>query len=712
MATIIDLANLGDRGFVMRGERNNDRAGAGVSSAGDINGDGFDDVIVGARRNNDGGRASGTAYVIYGKADGFERLYLGKLSPEEGFAIRGGKFDQVGASVSGIGDFNGDGLCDVIIGSYLRGDSYVVFGKEDGLGTIDLPSLTAADGFKMHADGWSRFSQGVSTAGDVNGDGYDDVIVGVPYGARGSGGKAYVVFGNAAGTGPADLAHLTPDEGFLIRGVPGYNYAGGSVASAGDINGDGFGDLIVGDINADKPGTYSVGAAYVVFGKADGFGTVDLADLTLADGFAIYGERQGDEAGFSVASAGDVNGDGFADVIVGAPQAYNDLYEVGNAYVVYGKAGGFDSVDLASLTRAEGFAIIGDRSLDIAGWSVASAGDVNGDGFADVVVGASLGDNGGKDVGNAYVIYGKAGGLGTIDLGELADDAGFVIQGESEFGGTGFSVASAGDVNGDGFDDVTVGAYRDPANGYNSGAAYVVFGEKPTEDVVRIGSVADQTIHGGFGNDTLKGAGGDDGLIGNEGDDRLEGQGGNDDLRGGDGTDNLLGGAGDDIMYGGVGDDRLSGSRGVDALYGGAGKDLLSGGAEADLFHFSKGGSSADYALADIITDFSQDEHDRIDLSDYDAIPKTKTFDAFRFIGNAAFSGEAGQLRYELGRKETLVTGDTDGDRVADFTIRIDTLFKLTFADFVLRPADAPLEGRHLFLSHPDWTANPLLHLA
>lgn len=205
-----------------------------------------------------------------------------------------------------------------------------------------------------------------------------------------------------------------------------------------------------------------------------------------------------------------------------------------------------------------GFVMHGERKSDHAGMSVASAGDIDGDGFADVIVGAPRNNDGGNQAGSAYVIFGHAGDFDRIGLGKLSPEDGFAIRG-GKAEGIGYSVASAGDVNGDGFDDVTIGEYRNGANGYGAGAAYVVFGEKPTDDVTQIGSEASQTIHGGFGDDTLRGGGGDDVLIGAEGNDSLQGQGGGDDLNGGDGDDKLTGGVGDDIMHGGDGGDRLLG---------------------------------------------------------------------------------------------------------------------------------------------------------
>jgi hypothetical protein len=189
------------------------------------------------------------------------------------------------------------------------------------------------------------------------------------------------------------------------------------------------------------------GAAYVVFGKASGFGAVDgtgrtvidLETLAPADGFIVQGDTVGDFAGNSVSSAGDVNGDGFADLIVAAGGGDDGGSNAGEAYVVFGKASGFGTVDgtgravidLSTLSPADGFIVQGDTAYDNAGKSVSSAGDVNGDGFADLIVGALGGDDGGSIAGEAYVVFGKASGFGTtvggrsvIDLTTLAPATG------------------------------------------------------------------------------------------------------------------------------------------------------------------------------------------------------------------------------------------------------------------------------------------------
>ena len=328
-------------------------------------------------------------------------------------------------SLAGVGDTNGDGFDDVLVG--FNQSTYLVFGGRTG--QVDLANL-GGRGFKVTGH-WDTMS--VAAAGDVNGDGLDDLLIADVHEPERSSlpGEAYVIFGGAAED--VDLADLG-DRGFRIRGAAPYDIKAGGIAGAGDVNGDGYDDVLVG----------SFGSSYVVLGRSTATADVELA--AIGDrGFRI--DHAGDWSE-RVAGAGDVNGDGYDDVLV-EPRAGNNARE-GSSYVVFG--GSTANVDLAAL-GARGFRVDGAEDFDNSGASVAGAGDVNGDGLDDVLIGAPGAEAcDRKDSGVSYVVLG--GSTTDVDLADLGD-RGFGIDG-SPRERLGDLVAGAGDVNGDGFADVLV----------------------------------------------------------------------------------------------------------------------------------------------------------------------------------------------------------------------------------------------------------------
>ena len=546
LISILVKENLA-RGFVINGENADDKSGHSVSTAGDVNGDGLDDLIVGAFRASPSSKFNaGKSYVVFGKADNTAINLSAITSGTGGFVINGENAgDFSGSSVSNAGDVNGDGLDDLIVGAYKAdpsgksnaGKSYVIFGKANNT-AINLSAI-GTGGFVINGENemeWSGYS--ASTAGDVNGDGLDDLIVGA-FQANLNGtysvGKSYVIFGKADNTAINLSAIASGTGGFIINGENFIDNSGYSVSTAGDVNGDGLDDLIIGAPNANLSGRIDAGKSYVVFGKADNTAINLSAIASGTGGFVIIGEFTDNNSGFSVSSAGDVNGDGLDDLIVGAPYSHLRTGEkAGRSYVVFGKKDN-TVVDLYAIAQGTGgFAINGENKIDFSGSSVSNAGDVNGDGLDDLIVSAYRADLSGKsNAGKSYVIFGKTDST-AINLSAIASGTGgFVIIGENTNDYNGYSTSTAGDVNGDGLDDLIVGApYANLSGRIDAGKSYVVFGKtdtnaidltKPNSDSkyaidhlgnggadVFIGTSSDEIFVAGAGNDTLIGNGGMD----------------------------------------------------------------------------------------------------------------------------------------------------------------------------------------------------------
>jgi hypothetical protein len=401
----------GNGGFALDGEASYDRAGQSVSGAGDVNGDGLADLIVGAVGNDAQAAYAGRSYVVFGRAETDTVLLSEVAAGNAGFPLDGAAaYDFSGASVSGAGDVNGDGLDDLIVGTYgAAPSSYVVFGKADTSAVFLSEVGVVADGFKLDGETIgddSGFS--VSGAGDVNADGLADVIVGARRAdANGDqSGRSYVVFGKADAQTVRLSEIAAGTGGFALDGEVADDYSGWSVSGAGDVNGDGMDDVIVGAPGIPVYGPGVPGRSYVVFGKVDG-DTVQLSQVTAGiGGFALDGEAMRDYAGWSVSGAGDVNGDGLADVIVGAMRADPNGDSSGRSYVVFGKAD-TDTVLLSEVAEGVGgFIVDGESAYDLMGMSVSDAGDFNGDGFADVIVGAYGADPNDDFSGRSYVVFG------------------------------------------------------------------------------------------------------------------------------------------------------------------------------------------------------------------------------------------------------------------------------------------------------------------
>lgn len=399
-----------------------------------------------------------------------------------GFVIDGSAtINALGQAVAGMGDIDDDGSADLLIGApYARtllgegpaGRSYVVRGKADHE-PITLEELeSGSGGYAIHGSLDSRNSgSAVANAGDVDGDGIDDILLGDPY--AGDGGRAHLVFGKTDSE-RIDLTDVDAGDGGILILGPANAGVGAGVAGLGDLDADGHADFLVG-----APGLgASAGAGAVVFGAPD----LDAFDIEEVGngvrGFMLVGELASSLVGRTVAALGDVNGDGIGDLAVGGGSGYAS--DPHRSYVVFGKLDEAPVVleELGELGElgTTGFIVVGDPAGSI-GQSIGAIGDIDGDGRGDFAVGDARIGLGGR----VYVVLGKPDGA-PVDVTQLGD-AGFVIDAESPDDFLGMSVAGAGDMNGDGLGDLVVSALLASPNGLESGAAYVVYGDPARTDV-------------------------------------------------------------------------------------------------------------------------------------------------------------------------------------------------------------------------------------
>ena len=476
---VFNLADLnGQNGFIINGINggqypNGDFSGCSVSGAGDVNGDGISDIIIGADGAN---YNTGQSYVVYGNRNGFAPfLNLSSLNGQNGFVINGVNDDyaaQSGISVSDAGDINADGIADIIIGVRegginSTGQSYVVFGSR-----LEFPSsispnwFTGQNGFVINGiDDFHFAGISVSGAGDVNADGIDDVVIG----ALAS--QSYVLFGSKdIFSSQVFLADLNGVNGFVING----NDTGSliSVSGIGDINADSIDDIIIGAPWAN----YDAGQTYVIFGSKNEFPPqFNLSGLNGQNGFVINGINYIDDIngiGGSIGAAGDVNDDGIMDVIIGESNCMGGC-GAGNVFIVFGNRNGFSpQLDLNNLNGQNGFIINGIHGR-WTGSTVSSVGDINSDGIDDIIMGVPGANN--EGAGQSYIIFGsKYEFPAVINSTWLNGQNGFIINGININDTSGWSVSGAGDINADGIADIIISA--ELAN-YDAGQTYVIFGQ-------------------------------------------------------------------------------------------------------------------------------------------------------------------------------------------------------------------------------------------
>jgi len=447
---------LGPPAWIGEGNQASADYGYSVAGAGDVNGDGYGDVIVGAREHTNGQLQEGRAYVYLGSAAGLSTTPDWTVESDQDFAI-------LGQAVASAGDVDGDGYDDVLVSApwydTLLGDDGRVWlyrGSSTGLSATPAWSYDG-DQFSM------KFGYSLACAGDVNGDGYSDVVIGA-IGSDGAGtndqGRAFLFLGSPAG--------LSTTPAWTADGVHTFELFGESVAGAGDVDGDGFDDVLVGSYGYTN-GQGGEGRAVLYLGSAGG--------LSSTPAWSREGNQQGAAYGTDVASAGDVNGDGYSDVLVGAYRYDAGQVDEGRAFLYLGSASGLSTV---AAWKAEG-----DQGDALFGYSVGSPGDLNADGFSDVVVGAVWFESGEVEEGAAFLYMGSSSGLSPTPA--------WIAEGNQVRADFGYALGAAGDVNGDGHDDVLISALRFDVDQPNEGAVFLYAGRSTALAVVRNGDGTNPT---------------------------------------------------------------------------------------------------------------------------------------------------------------------------------------------------------------------------
>jgi len=375
--------------------------------------------------------------------------------------------DYSGGQVAIAGDVNGDGYDDFLIAAsgsddtrFDGGKVYLFFGNKTGW-SMNMSVDEADATFIGEKSG--DMAANVAGAGDVNGDGYDDFLIGSMWNdeSNSAAGQTYLILGSASNWSlDTSLSHV--DASFL--GESNLDGAG-IVAGAGDVNGDGYDDFLIGAYRNHEVDT-DAGQAYLILGKKSGW-AMDT-HLSTADA-SFLGEFRNDRAS-RVAGGGDVNGDGYDDFLIGAPPSNGPILSSGQTYIIFGRPSGWSrDVPLSNANAS----FYGEAVGDQCGHSNTIIGDVNGDGFDDILISSISNDQAGVDAGQCYLIFGKATGW-AFDTPISKADASFLGEAPDDL--LGISVAAAGDINRDGYDDFLIGS-NNGENGQYAGQTYLVFGK-------------------------------------------------------------------------------------------------------------------------------------------------------------------------------------------------------------------------------------------
>ena len=436
----------------------NDHFGRSVASIGDIDGDGIVDLAVGAPFDDDGGSDHGAVYILFLNADGTVRAKQKISDTEGGFAAPLANLDEFGMGVAGLGDLDGDGINDIAVGAHQDDDGvanagavYILFLRADGTVKSEQKISATVGGLTGPLSINNRFGSSVAQIGDLDGDGLNDLVVGAKDDDDGAvdGGAVYVLFLNADGTVKGEQKISALAGGFTGPLTTNDRFGIG-VASLGDLDGDGNGDIAVGALYDDDGGT-DRGAVYVLRLNADGTVKAEQKISDTEGGFGGVLDNN-DEFGTAVSGVGDVDADGVPDLAVGTPKDDDTNSLSGAVYLLFLNANGTVKSE-QKISNLEGGLAVTLSTSDQFGFSVAGIGDLDGDGRIDIAVGVYGDDDGGPaDRGAVYV----------LQLGPTATISGVVFE---DIVGDALSVGAIGDATNPGAAGVTVNLYRDDGNG-------------------------------------------------------------------------------------------------------------------------------------------------------------------------------------------------------------------------------------------------------
>lgn len=400
--------------------------------------------------------------------EGSLSLDLGSMSSTQ--YLGQNRYDDTGRTLSGVGDVNNDSIPDFLISAYgyhgNTGKVYLVYGSNATESSIDLGSL-GSSGVTMTSNSYGGyFGIRASPAGDINKDGYQDFVIGA---SNSGNGEAYLVYGGANLNSTLAINSLGVG-GVRMIGESSGELAGCDVAGGADINKDGLPDILIGAYGYNAGGATYTGRAYLVYGRASMPNNMSLSSADVI----MTGENADDRAGISVAFAGDVNNDGHPDMLVGAWTYSNSA---GRIYLIYGSSSLSSSFSLGAAD-----VILDGEASSQCGYKVASAGDINNDGYDDFLMSTKSFDN---SAGRVYLVFGSSSLPNSISLGSLGS-AGITITGPSANTQLGSSLATAGDIDKDGYADFLIGCV---SCGSGKGAVFLIYGNKSLPSSINTASI-------------------------------------------------------------------------------------------------------------------------------------------------------------------------------------------------------------------------------